>query len=52
MKSKRIKINKKQPIFRIPKMWIDPEGEKRTNIPILITFEPDKIVIKKELQVK
>lgn len=47
-KVKKIKVNKYQPIFRIPKEWIDPQGEKRTKIPIVIEMSDERISITKE----
>lgn len=48
MTDKNTIINKYQPIFRIPKEWINPKGERRIQIPVLITFGEDTIVITKQ----
>lgn len=48
MKYKTTKINKYQPIFRIPKEWINPPEEKRIKIPVSIAYDGNTIVITKE----
>jgi len=47
MEQVKTRINKYQPILRIPKKWINPPGEKRTKIPVVIEYLKDKITINK-----